>query len=103
MTAWAVAGQSLSLVVGGAGVGLAVGLGGLLWIERDRAGDLQDQLFAERMGHITTAAQLGTCEATRDALREGRQIDAEIPDDVGDFVLPDDWWMRPVPRPGPDD
>lgn len=95
MSAWAVAGQSLSLIVGGAGLGLGLAFGGLLFFERDRASDLQDALLSERLTHYGTVAQLATCQATRNALREGRDIDAEIPLDLGDFIVPDSWRVQP--------
>jgi hypothetical protein len=98
MSAWAVAGQSLSLVVGGAGLGLGLSFGAILWHERDRAGELQDALLSETLARYGVVAQLATCQATRDALREGREIDADIPLDLGDFVIPDDWRVRPDPR-----
>lgn len=102
MGAWAVAGQSLSLVVGGAGLGIGLAFGGILWTERNRAGDLQDALLSETLARYGVVAELATCQATRDALREGREIDADIPLDLGDFVIPDDWRVRPVPSPAED-
>jgi hypothetical protein len=74
----------------------------MLWHERDRAGDLQDDLLAETLARYGVVAQLATCQATRDALREGREIDADIPLDLGDFVIPDDWRVQPVPRTSTD-
>ena len=101
MSAGAVAGQSLSLVVGGAGLGLGIAFGGLLYFERDRAGGLQERLLAETLSHYGTVAQLGTCQAMRDGLREGREIDNAIPDDLGDFMLNPDWMLR-LDQPSPD-
>jgi len=98
MSAWAVAGQSLSLVVGGAGLGLGLAFGGMLWHERDRATDLQDALLIETFARYDLTAQLGTCQATRDALREGKEIDDAIPNSLDGFVLPDDWRVQPDPE-----
>lgn len=95
MSAWAVAGQSLSLVVGGAGLGLGIAFGGMLWHERDRASGLQDSLLAETLERYEVTAQLGVCLASRDALREGQEIDRAIPNDLDGFVLPDDWRLQP--------
>lgn len=81
--------------IGGAGVGLAVAFGGLLWLERGRAAELQELVFAETLARYDLAAKLGTCQATRDALREGKEIDNAIPDDLGTFRLPDRWWLQP--------
>ncbi|SEL67057.1 hypothetical protein [Jannaschia helgolandensis] len=99
MSAWAIAGQSLSLVVGGAGLGIGIAFGGILWIERDRAGDLQDALLTETIEHYQTVAELATCQAVTGLLREGREIDDAIPNDLGGFVLPDAWRVRPSDRP----
>jgi hypothetical protein len=99
LSAWAVAGQSLSLIVGGAGLGIGLAFGAILWNERDRAGDLQNALLAETLARYGVVADLATCQATRNALREGREIDADIPLDLGDFAIPDAWRVRPVPNP----
>lgn len=99
MSAWAVAGQSLSLIVGGAGLGLGIAFAGILYVERDRAGALQDALIAERLARVNEAARLATCEAAGGALREGREIDNAIPNDLGGFVLPDAYLVRPERRP----
>jgi len=98
VSAWAVAGQSLSLVVGGAGLGLGLAFGAMLWHERDRATDLQDALLSETLARYSAVARLGTCQAARDALREGREIDDAIPNDLDGFVLPDDWRVQPDPE-----
>ena len=95
MSAWAVAGQSLSLVVGGAGLGVAMGLAGILWMERNRAADLQEGWLDETLSHYGTAAELATCKASRAALREGKEIDDAIPSDLGGYVLPDRWRVQP--------
>lgn len=99
MSAWAIAGQSLGLIVGGAGVGIAAATSLAAWYTFHRVEDLQDALLAERLARYETVAQLGTCQATRDALRDGREIDADIPLDLGDFVVPDSWRVRPPERP----
>jgi hypothetical protein len=98
MTAWAVAGQSLSLVVGGAGLGLALGLGGMLWVERNVASDLRARVLATQVDHLNTAAALGTCQARIQLAQEGREIDLEIPLTFDGTVLPDpDWLLRDGP------
>lgn len=102
MSAWAVAGQSLSLVVGGVGLGVGLALGGILWVERNRAGDLQDALLSETLARYGITAQLATCEAVAGLEREGSTIDATIPNDLDGFDLLDDWRVRPVERPGLD-
>jgi len=102
MSVVAVAGQSLSMIVGGVGLGVGLAFGGMLWNERDRAGDLQDALLAEVLARYGVVAELATCQATRDALREGREIDTDIPLDLDDFAVPDDWRVRPVPNPAGD-
>lgn len=93
MSAWAIAGQSLSLIVGGAGLGMAIGFGGMLWNERDVASDLRDRVLNTHIDHINTAAALGTCQARVQLAREGREIDLEIPLDFGGTVLPDPGWL----------
>lgn len=95
MTAWAVAGQSLGLVVGGAGLGMALGFGGMLWVERNRAGDLQDAVLARTLENLNAAAELSTCRASQTLLREGREIDNAIQDSLLDFTIPDDWRVQP--------
>jgi hypothetical protein len=97
VSVWAVTGQLLGLIVGGAGLGLGMAFGGMIYFERDRAARFQDQYFSERIDHLDTAAALGTCVATRDALREGKEINDAIPDDLGGFVLPDAWRLQPGP------
>ena len=95
MSAWAVAGQSLSLIVGGAGLGMALGFGGMLWNERDVAAGLRERVLTTQIDHINTAAALGTCQARLELAREGREIDLEIPLDFDGTVLPDpDWLFR---------
>jgi len=95
VSAWAVAGQSLSLIVGGVGLGLGIAFGGMLWHERDRATDLQDALLTETLERYEVNARLGVCQASRAALIEGQEIDREIPNNLDDFVLPDDWRVLP--------
>lgn len=95
MSVWAVTGQSLGLIVGGAGLGMALGFGGLLWVERDRAGSLQEQLLAATFERYNLTAKLATCEATAAMLRKGRNIDSAIPYDLDNFVLPDTWRVQP--------
>lgn len=95
MSAWAIAGQSLSLIVGGAGLGLALGFGLMLWNERNVASELRELVLSTQVDHINAAAALGTCQAMRDLAREGREIDLEIPLDFDGTVLPDPDWMLP--------
>ena len=95
MSAGAVAGQWLSLFVGGAGLGLALGFGGMLWNERNVASDLRERVLTTQVSHVNTAAALGTCQARLQLAREGREIDLEIPLDFDGTVLPDpDWLFR---------
>ena len=93
MSAWAIAGQSLSLVVGGAGLGLGLAFGGLLWTERNVATDLRERILSTQVDHLNTAAALGTCQARLQLAREGREIDLEIPLDFDGTVLPDPDWL----------
>ena len=97
MSAWVVAGQSLSLVVGGAGLGLALGLGGMLWVERNTASDLRERVLSTQIDHLNTAAALGTCQARIQLAQEGREIDRDIPLDFDGSVLPDPDWLLGQP------
>ena len=87
------AGQSLSLVVGGAGLGLALGLGGMLWVERNVASDLRERVLSTQVDHLNTAAALGTCQARIQLAQEGREIDLDIPLTFDGTVLPDPDWL----------
>lgn len=99
MSAWALFGQSLSLIVGGAGLGLGLAFGGTLYFERNRAADLQADLLSETLLRYEVSAQLATCAARLTLASEGDDFDATIPSDLSDFIPPGGF-LPPLQRPG---